>query len=159
MSAHSHGLNGHTHSFTPQGSVGTHHHYYTPKGSIPGFVLGVVARWRGYEDPDLNHPDSGVTTTRLYNDGDFGGGGGAGGHYDKIKYEPIFTGTREYTEATKPTFTGIAGNTGGNSSQTTSVTSTGSFSGRADDTGTSGSNSSINIMPPYIVKYCWERIA
>lgn len=40
------------------------------------------------------------------------------------------------TDSTQPTFTGTAGTTG-----------------------TKGNGASIDIMPPYIVKYCWERTA
>ena len=33
------------------------------------------------------------------------------------------------------------------------------FSGTAGNTDSSGSGSSFSILPPYVVKYCWERIA
>ena len=47
-----------------------------------------------------------------------------------------FTGTAGTTAGTAPSFTGTAGNTGAN-----------------------GSGSSFSILPPYVVKYCWERTA
>lgn len=34
-----------------------------------------------------------------------------------------------------------------------------SFSGTQGTTGTSGSGTALDIMPPYVVKYCWERTA
>ena len=159
MNAHSHGLNNHTHSFTPSGTVSSHSHEYTPSGSVSGFVLGIVARWKGYDDPDLNYPDSGVTTTRKQNGGDFGGGGGQGGHYDRIEYNPNFNGTKQSTGFVSPTFTGSQGTTDGNSGNTTSTISTGSFTGSAGTTSSNGSGTSFSILPPYVVKYCFERTA
>ena len=159
MNAHSHGLNNHTHSFTPSGTVSGHSHEYTPSGSVSGFVLGIVARWKGYDDPDLNYPDSGVTTTRKQNGGDFGGGGGKGGHYDRIEYNPNFNGTKQSTSLVSPTFKGSSGTTEGNSGNTTSTTSTGSFTGSEGTTSSNGSGTSFSILPPYVVKYCFERTA
>ena len=63
---------------------------------------------------------------------------------------PSFTGTAGTTAATTPSFTGTAG--------TTSAT-TPSFTGTAGNTSSSGSGSSFSILPPYVVKYCWERTA
>lgn len=40
-----------------------------------------------------------------------------------------------------------------------STTSTGKFTGTAGTTSSSGSGASFSILPPYIVKYCWERTA
>ena len=34
-----------------------------------------------------------------------------------------------------------------------------SFSGSAGTTGSNGSGTSFSILPPYVVKYCWERTA
>ena len=34
-----------------------------------------------------------------------------------------------------------------------------SFSGTAGYTGANGSGTSFSVLPPYIVKYCWERTA
>ena len=34
-----------------------------------------------------------------------------------------------------------------------------SFSGRTENTSTSGSGTSFSILPPFVVKYCWERTA
>lgn len=40
-----------------------------------------------------------------------------------------------------------------------SVTTNPSFSGTASNTGYTGSGTAVNKMPPYIIKYCWERTA
>lgn len=45
--------------------------------------------------------------------------------------------------------------TGSNSSTKT----TGTFIGTSGTTGTSGSGTAFSIMPPYVVKYCFERIS
>ena len=47
-----------------------------------------------------------------------------------------FTGTSKTTGSTTPTFIGTAGTTGSN-----------------------GSGTSFSILPPYVVKYCFERTA
>lgn len=70
----------------------SHSHSYTPTGSVSGFTLGVVARWR-----DRQNGDSGVSVTNLITHGDFGGGGGMAGFYDKIVYSPSFKGTSSDT--------------------------------------------------------------
>ena len=129
MNAHSHGLNNHTHSFTPSGSVS-------------GFTIVPVARYRN-EDDEIG--TTGVTISLYTRYGDFGGAGGHSGRYTKITYSPIFIGAN--------------GTTGGSSGNTTNTTSSGTFKGTAGTTGGSGSGTSFSIMPPYIVKYCWERTA
>ena len=61
----------------------------------------------------------------------------------------------------------IYGKTDGESqNHTHSVTASGiisggaySFTGTAGTTGSKGSGTAVNIMPPYVVKYCWERTA
>lgn len=140
-------MNSHSHSFTPSGTVSSHAHFFVPKGTVSGFTLGVVARWKTREDGD-----SGVSVTQIHSDGDFGGGGGAGGVYDKIKYNPNFNGTSANTAFSTPTFTGTK-------NDTTSTTSSGTFNGTQGTTNTSGSGTSFSILPPYVVKYCFERTA
>lgn len=70
------------------------------------------------------------------------------------------------TGAATPTFTGTAGTTGGGGTGATS-SSAPAFTGTAGTTGASGTGNTgstgggtaHNNMPPYIVKYCWERTA
>lgn len=71
-----------------------------------------------------------------------------------------FTGTQQTVSATQggtvaSAFTGKQITT----SATQGGTVASSFTGTYGTTSSTGSNSSINIMPPYIVKYCWERTA
>ena len=56
------------------------------------------------------------------------------------------------------TFTGTSGTTGAAGTGNTGSTAP-SFTGTAGTTGSNGSGSSFSILPPYIVKYCWERTA
>lgn len=155
MPSHSHtftpsgtiSMDSHSHHFTPSGTVSSHAHFFIPKGTVSGFTLGVVARWRNRGDGD-----SGVSVTQVHSTGDFGGGGGMGGLYDKIKYNPDFNGTGTNTSLSTPTFKGTENNT-------SSTTSSGTFSGIAGTTSTSGSGTSFSILPPYVVKYCFERTA
>lgn len=72
-----------------------------------------------------------------------------------------FTGSQQTVSATQngsvsSTFTGTGGTTG---STTQDGTVSSSFTGNSGNTGRVGSGSSISIMPPYVVKYCWERTA
>ncbi|WP_288603854.1 hypothetical protein [uncultured Treponema sp.] len=72
-----------------------------------------------------------------------------------------FTGTQQTVSATQggtvaSTFTGKAGTTG-SATQAGTVAST--FTGTSSSTGSVGSATAVNILPPYIVKYCWERTA
>ncbi len=61
----------------------------------------------------------------------------------------------------------LSGNTGGESqNHTHSVTASGTisggtytFTGTEGTTGNKGSGTAVDIMPPYVVKYCWERTA
>ena len=61
-----------------------------------------------------------------------------------------FSGTAGYTGETAPSFSGTAGYTGETAP---------SFSGTAGYTGANGSGTAFSILPPYVVKYCWERTA
>lgn len=72
-----------------------------------------------------------------------------------------FTGTAGTTASQSTTTSG-----GESQNHTHSVTASGtisggaySFTGTAGTTGSKGSGTAVNIMPPYVVKYCWERTA
>lgn len=72
------------------------------------------------------------------------------------KHAHSFTPAGSISVTTNPSFSGIAGTTG---STTQGGTVSSSFTGNSGNTGVVGSGSSISIMPPYVVKYCWERTA
>lgn len=42
---------------------------------------------------------------------------------------------------------------------TITITGNPSFSGTASNTGYTGSGTAVDKMPPYIIKYCWERVS
>ena len=166
VGSHTHTGPSHTHSFTPSGTVSSHHHTgpshthsFTPSGEIStnGDHTHLV-----YFDLD----DSiGTAKSFAVNQGisryhELEATSKAGSH----KHD--FTGTAGTTGAagtgntgdTAPSFSGTAGNTGAAGTGNTGSTAP-SFTGTAGNTSSSGSGSSFSILPPYVVKYCWERTA
>ncbi len=164
VSAHAHGLNNHTHSFTPKGTVASHSHpmpHTHTKGdmNITGTLYVVkstkVKPSGAFEQTD-SYPEFGQA------------GGGYHNTTVRMNAKDSWTGTTSEpsnanTESTTPTFTGTAGTTGAASGNTASATPT--FTGTAGTTGTAsgnttatGSGTAFSNMPPYAVKYCWERV-
>ena len=131
MTAHSHGLNGHTHSYS--GTTG--YMNQTSSGSINKIAI---------RDGGNGSPSGIISVANHESSGDEGSSSSFGYVTMKINVQH----NHNYSGTTK-----------GNSGNTTSTTSTGSFSGSAGTTETSGSGTSFSIMPPYITKYVWERIA
>ena len=181
-------VSSHSHSFTPSGTVSSHthtgpshSHSFTPSGTVASSFSG-KAGTTGAMDRNASHQhvttdDSNSPLSRYDPSADsekISAGGPAGGGYyfwtwaantdhchsftPSGTVSSSFSGTAGTTSAagtgntgaTAPTFSGTAG--------TTSAT-TPSFTGTAGNTGTNGSGSSFSILPPYIVKYCWERTA
>ena len=78
--------------------------------------------------------------------------------------EGLTSGNNGDTASTTPNFTGTGGTTGEASGNTTNATPT--FTGTLGTTGqvlgnttAVGSGTAFSNMPPYVAKYCWERIA
>mgnify|MGYP006920941820 CR=1 FL=1 len=158
MNAHSHGLNNHTHTFTPEGTVSNHSHSFSWSGrhrhgiyqkdtpnlqssSFPFPVINADSHINAYANAsEINNYNPGGTRALAYS------------NYETITVE----GT---TNSSAPSFIGSKKTTEGNNTNTTSTTSTGSFIGSSGTTGTSGSSTAFSIMPPYVVKYCFERTA
>ena len=122
----------HTHSVTASGTVSNHDHSFTPAGTI-----SVTA----------NPTFTGSAVTSGSNSVDHTHSVTASGTVSSS-----FTGTAGTTGGTAPTFTGTAGTTGGTAPGAT-------FTGTASNTGDTGGGQAHNNMPPYIIKYCWERTA
>ena len=178
-------VSSHSHSFTPSGNVSSHSHSFTPSGTVSSHHHTGPSHSHGLKNGTANVSTSTSTSITHYirSYDDFSGGAKSGGHLDesvdsekeKITITasstststisgnteaagtgntgdttPSFTGTAGTTAKTTPSFTGTAG--------TTSAAAP-SFTGTAGTTGSNGSGSSFSILPPYIVKYCWERTA
>ena len=161
-------------------SDGIHKHTLNDPGhkhKIPGF-------WSSFAGGDYNVLHEGgigslttnVVTTGITIDS-------AGDHIHQFQGSPhshTFTGTELTIEATQggtvsSSFTGKAGTTGSatqagtvsssftGTEQTVRATQGGTvastFTGTSSSTGSVGSATAVNILPPYIVKYCWERTA
>lgn len=129
MTAHSHGLNGHTHDFTPSGSIS--------EKSLKG----------SFTYPQVYTVTSGIFSHK---------------NHDSIKTVGDYNraiSTVSMDASHNHTFSGTKDVTSKNYDKTTSVTTQGSFLGSKGTTASIGSATAFSIMPPYVVKYCWERIA
>ena len=184
MPSHSHSftpsgnVSSHSHSFTPSGTVGSHTHTgpshthsFTPSGTVSSSFSGTKGTINvsggnhrhpyNYRDIGEGSSPLGGTRPTAFPSGNTGYSGNlsmSGTFTPSGTVSSSFSGTAGTTGAdgagntgaTQPSFSGTAG--------TTSATQP-SFSGTAGNTGSSGSGSSFSILPPYIVKYCWERTA
>lgn len=154
----------HTHEYTPSGSVnkgGSHYHAVGHANVGPGTgydsSLNNILFSDTVKNVETNDPNSdntiGARTTsympitsssariRQVIDSEGDGFGWIGsGTYIKPRVAPTTWGGYH-----KHTFTGTKSST---TSQSTSTTGDGGFA-----------NNAVNIMNPYIVKYCWERTA
>ena len=152
LPSHTHGLNNHTHSFTPSGSVQvTTNPTFTgtavTSGGMSGNATGSfpygINTWYASERLDGisgNVSANGRTTKNR----------ASGYENGREVYIADINVAHTHTVTAKGTisggaysFSGTAGTTVGASGNTTST----------------GSGSSFSNMPPYIGKYCWERIA
>ena len=130
MNAHSHGLNNHTHSFG-------------------GTTSDMSANKTGHFYVNAGGSSSTSTTYgNISNESISGTTAGTTSSSYRVGYVINVAHTHTYS-----------GTTGGNGGNTTNTTSTGSFTGSTGTTSSTGGGSSFSILPPYLVKYCWERTA
>ena len=164
----------HSHTFTPSGSIsntkaggvistnGIHSHGI----SDPGHKHNIPGYWSSFAGGDydvLHRGGIGSLTTNEVETGISILNSGSHQHsFSGIAHNHSFSGS-EGTTATATqggtvasSFTGKAGTTG-SATQAGTVAST--FTGTSSSTGSVGSATAANILPPYIVKYCWERTA
>lgn len=155
MNSHSHGLNNHTHSFSGRtDSSGKHKHgpsnnlynsYRPDGGSDSGNGLNYLSYYPN--NPHWYSSSGANNDTKVANENN------SSVNTSTTSVSPHLTGYAGYHSH------GFSGTTGGNSGNTTSTTSTGSFSGTQGTTSSNGSGTAFSILPPYVVKYCWERTA
>ena len=174
VGSHTHTGPSHTHSFTPSGTVSSHHHTgpshshsFTPSGEVSSHYHYLEAADDGYTSYVSYYTDSQNGIDSEVSFGDISGGGSSEtGWLTTNSVKPSFTGTAGTTGAagtgdtgdTAPSFSGTAGNTGAAGTGNTGETAP-SFTGTSGYTDSNGSGSSFSILPPYVVKYCWERTA
>ena len=148
----------HKHSFTPSGTVSSHKHSFTPSGTVSSSFSG-TAGTTGKMSQNAEHrhvitEDSNSTLERCdpneSNEDISASGTGDGYHYWTSATNTDHTHSFTPYGTVSSSFSGTAGNTGDAAP---------SFTGTAGNTSSSGSGSSFSILPPYIVKYCWERTA
>ena len=151
VSSHAHTGPSHTHSFTPSGTVSSHHHT-GPSHTHPFTVSGNTSSHSHY----LEAADDGYTSYVSYYT-DSQNGVDSEVSFGDISYGGDSDTGWLTTNSVALTFSG-SGTTGAAGTGNTGETAP-SFTGTAGNTGANGSGSSFSILPPYIVKYCWERTA
>lgn len=146
VSSHNHGLNNHTHSFSWGGTTGEMN-----KNSVGSWGTRVSNSKDGGNGDDRYTPStSGNVSVNMSS-------------YIRTLWQrpdDTYKASREHMFTMdlshKHTYSG-SGTTGGASGNTESTTPT--FSGIAGTTGSNGSGTAFSILPPYVVKFCWERTA
>ena len=166
-------LPSHSHTFTPSGTVkstftgASHSHTFTPSGSISNTKAGGVISTNGIHshgisDPGHKHNIPGFWSSFAGGDYDVLHRGGIG----SLTTNEVETGISILNSGShQHSFSGIAHNHSFSGSEGTTATATqggtvaSTFTGTSSSTGSVGRATAANILPPYIVKYCWERTA
>lgn len=150
LPSHMHGLNNHTHSFTPSGSIKV-----TTNPTFSGTAVtsgGMSANSIG----EISMPEAGENRATYSSSGCISHSRGTGDYtsrwYGEKYAKHIFSINVAHTHSVTAkgsisggaySFTGTAGTTGAASGNTTAT----------------GSGTAFSNMPPYVAKYCWERTA
>ena len=141
-------LPSHSHSFTPAGSISGGAYKFTGSAVTSGAKSGSA---NGTFDIRLT--DGGVLDTVVAVSGACTKADVGSGYTYLAKHGGSSTGpANRVTISLSHTHSVTAAGT-------ISITTNPSFSGTAGTTGSTGSGTAVDKMPPYIIKYCWERTA
>ena len=147
--SHTHTGPSHTHSFTPSGTISSHTH--TIEHTHTRGTMEITGYFSGFRPQSANIQVSGAFYSSMESRV-ASAEGMPGVYYNSninMKASRSWTGNTSSPDKgvsgeAQPEFTGTAGTT---------------ESAGNGNTGSTGSSQSHNNMPPYIVKYCWERTA
>lgn len=139
-------LPSHSHNFTPKGTVSSHSHgmqHYHDRGTmdITGSIRAML------EDSDYDGA--------FYFSSNMGARATQGNFYGTKKLG--FKASKTWTGKTSGSLVNNTNND--TTAKTTTDATQPTFTGTADTTETVGSGTAVDKMPPYVVKYCWERTA
>ena len=137
----------HEHSFKPSGTVSSHSHPFLPKGIVSSSFSGTIHSF--YSPRRDGSEQNGILAGQNVNVS-WSSSNPRISEYAGRDNDPSilltwtdsgnvssdFSGTQTDTENATPTFEGVWGTTAPN-----------------------GSGTAFSILPPYVVKYCWERTA
>lgn len=159
-------LPSHSHYYTPRGSVGSHHHgLNNHTHSFSGTTGSVGAKYGSANTGGMSGNSVGTfyakSLTRVW--------GNPTGSISTME-----TGRQEYENSNSNTLPirykinvahthnfdhqhDFSGTTAGSNANTTDIQP--SFTGTRAQTENTGSGAAVTIMPPYVVKYCWERVS
>ena len=148
----------HNHSFTPSGTVSSHNHYLPSHnhsfrwsgshGHILGQSTSVIENFTRRAIVDTTKDKNIVSVLDK------------GVDFASYYYNP--NSVSDYVMnnfVASPSEIIIEGNTSSTSTSIVSSDSRPTFTGTLDSTSSVGSGTSFSILPPYVVKYCWERTA
>ena len=145
----------HTHSFTPSGSVSSHthglnNHTHSFSGTTGGMSANSTGTMQAQRIITGNKDDTNAVVfsgnISMLSTSDYGGTSWGRGKKNASGFKIDVSHTHSFS-----------GTTGEASGSTASATPT--FTGSAGTTSSNGSGSSFSILPPYVVKYCFERTA
>ena len=166
MPSHSHtftpvgniSMNSHNHTFTPSGniSMNSHNHTFTPSGTISVNKNPTFTGTKGTTSSNGAH-------THTYMIASSRNRRSAGTGNEIWEYEEYVNtssdGAHTHTYTPSGTISGGSYTFTGTKGTTSSTTSTGSFTGTQGYTSSQGNGTAFSILPPCVVKYCWERTA
>ena len=163
VGAHKHGLNSHTHGYA-------HTHEYTPAGKIASTSGGTDNKTAGMSanatgtfvaNTRWNLWGSSGQTTASQTTGNVSRANitcyGNSGGQTETEYDSKYTINVAHSHTAY--FTGTKKSTTSQSTTTTDAATGNTANSTAFDSGSTGSGTAVDKMPPYTVKYCWQRVS